>query len=159
MFTLNLSIAFDLEDIAREVMPELSDRFLDHWLDAVDEFQRNTPVGATGDLKRGWDIEDDLIDPFTYRVGISNNAPSALYRIAGRGPGRMPPHQPIYRWAASKGIEDKTYAIRRAIALKGTRRWIEKKNWVGINNDGSFIEGGRLLQIIEQIKKDLSSPI
>ena len=153
MFQLELIVRVDPNLLAEEAMDSgIRDTFVNGWIDAVDEFQQNTPVGATGDLKRGWDIQDKSLASNVHQVTISNVADNALYRIAGRGPGRMPPHEPIYRWAVKKGIEDKTYVIRRAIARKGTRRWIEKKNWVGINNDGSFISNGRLLQIVEEIK-------
>ncbi len=155
MGNLDITITINEDELASEVLDELEPIFVDRWLDAVDEFQQNTPVGATGDLKRGWDISDRRLSPYQHEVTISNNTDKALYRIAGRGPGKMPPHEPIYEWAVSKGIEDKTYAIRKAIALNGTRRWVEKKNWVGINNDGSIMDNGRIMEVVKQIEQEL----
>ncbi len=157
MANLGIKITINKDQLASEVMDEISEVFVDGWIDATDEFQRNTPVGATGNLIRGWDISDRRLSPNQHQVIISNNADNALYRIAGRGPGKMPRHKPIYRWAASKGIEDRTYAIRRSIALKGTKRWIEKKNWVGINNDGSIMNNGRIIEVVKNIQQELKA--
>jgi hypothetical protein len=120
--------------------------------------QKNSPRGATGLLKSGWDIEAPRKETCSLQINakITNDAPNALYRIAGRGPGKLPPYQPIYQWASAKGFPEKAQAIRRNIAKHGTLRWRQKDNWVGINNDGSIIPGGRLWTLIQELKDNLN---
>ena len=78
MSNLQINIAVNEDQLSSEVMDAISDVFVDRWIDAVDEFQQNTPVGATGDLIRGWDISDRRLSPKKHQVEISNNADKAL---------------------------------------------------------------------------------
>ena len=44
-----------------------------------------------------------------------------IFADRGRGPGKMPPEEPILEWMNSKGIDTKAvYAIRRKIGREGT---------------------------------------
>lgn len=43
------------------------------------------------------------------------------YMLYGRGPGKMPPQQPIENWMARKGIMGSSWAIRSKIAKEGTK--------------------------------------
>lgn len=144
----------DEDRLANEAMRAgVYDAFIDPIIDAADNFQKESPVGATGDLKRAWDVSHPGVSNVTFEVEaeITNDAPAALFRIAGRGPGKLPPFIPIYRWAVSQGIPEKTHAIRRTIAKKGTRRWQRGKNWVGVRNDGTVIPGGKTDRLEQEI--------
>jgi len=63
-------------------------------LDIADEYQRNSPVGATGLLKSSWDVE--VSETTTGFIGtITNTAPASRYRALGRGSGGFPPIDPL----------------------------------------------------------------
>lgn len=151
---LKLNIQVDEKALAREVMEQgLYNDFVNSWIDAADEFQQNTPVGVTEELKRGWDIEATPLSQVTNRVSvkITNTAPYSSFRVAGRGPGKPPPISAIRSWARLKGLNP--YAVQKGIGRRGTRRWRDKDNWVGINNDNTFISGGRIEQIADSMRQ------
>lgn len=143
------------------------DTYTDALLDAAQEFQENSPVGSTGDLKAGWSVQNSpkkLAFGFEIRSNITNNSSAAINRIAGRAPGSPPPVQPLVDWTIAKGLATNpkkalgiAFAIRNKIAKKGTDRYINKDNWVGINPDGSRIPGGRLDMLESAIRLRLTS--
>ena len=63
-----------------------------------------------------------------FAMDISSNSPSVIlhtpaytnFMLYGRGPGRMPPHEPIESWMKAKGLEGSAWAIRKHIADFGT---------------------------------------
>jgi hypothetical protein len=108
-------------------------------LDLADQLQNESPEGAGGDLKAGWDIAigSDL------SLKVTNNAPDALYRIRGRDKGKMPPYgegTELAAWAAKYDIP--AYLVARSIARQGTKRFRDGKNWVGIDKSGKPYKGG-----------------
>lgn len=61
-------------------------------------------------------------------IGMTaSQQPYAEYVEFGRGPGRMPPHEPVAEWVRAKlnvpedQVEGVTFLIRRTIAARGTR--------------------------------------
>ena len=157
--------------IASLVMKKgLYDAYIDSLLEATQEFQENSPVGATRDLKNSWDVTAPRRESVTFDINASivNYSASAINRIAGRGAGKMPfigeagGREGILPWVIAKGIEldpKKARAISFAIAKKiereGTERYKAKDNWVGINSDGSRIPGGRLEEVEKAIAQKL----
>jgi hypothetical protein len=108
-------------------------------LELAEQLQNDSPVGASEELKRGWDISiaSDL------SLKVTNNAPNALYRIRGRKAGKMPPYGPgteLAAWAEKYGIPP--YLVARSIARQGTQRYREGRNWVGIDERGKPYKGG-----------------
>lgn len=139
---------------------KVNEIFNKHALDAADELQRLSPVGATGDLKRGWDVIPARRSPigFEVTVPIVNNAPNALNRIVGRGPGKFPPEAPIAAWVDAKGIDKKAiFPIRRAIATKGTKRWRDGKNFAGLDRDGKPLPGSPIKRAEAKIAAELQN--
>jgi hypothetical protein len=131
---------------------------VDSLLEIVGELQANTPVGATGRLKAGWDVEfqDILIgSSIQFIAQIVNRAEYAEYGIIGRGPGLMPPYQPIEDFVIAKGsVNPKrdAWRVRVAIAKRGTIRWRNNDNWVGLNRDGSIKPDSPLRQWKEKFQ-------
>ena len=63
-----------------------------------------------------------------FAMDISSKNPSVIlhtpaytnFMLYGRGPGRMPPLEPIESWMEAKGLTGSSYAIRKHIASFGT---------------------------------------
>ena len=63
-----------------------------------------------------------------FTMDISSKTPSVIlhtpaytnFMLYGRGPGRMPPLEPIESWMKAKGLTGSSYAIRKHIASFGT---------------------------------------
>lgn len=148
-----------LSDFWRRQAREVFDR---NAAKLVQELKRVSPVGATGELRDGWQAKParKLGGVGQYSVDITNRAPNSFYRIVGRGPGRMPPKQPILDWVYAKGIrgkeaERRAFLIRRKIGEKGTERWMERDNPVGMRRDGSFSPKSPIISIQKQIQAEL----
>ena len=65
-----------------------------------------------------------------FTVGVSaDNKPAATlhmpyyapFMLYGRGPGKMPPAEPIENWMQQQGIDGSSWAIRKHIAEFGTK--------------------------------------
>lgn len=111
----------------------------DEALDLADELQRESPVGATGELRAGWDVIPARRQIGSIRSSVVNTSDNAFFRIVGRGPGKMPPVEPIDDWVRAKapGLSDserrsRVFLVRRKISLKGTERWREQDNVLGL---------------------------
>lgn len=164
---LRLRVSVNEGLIAKQVMKQgLYDAFVGGMLDAAQEFQEGSPVGATGDLKAGWDISSPRKESVTFDINASivNYSQAAKNRIAGRAPGTPPPVSPLVDWVIAKGLASNpkkalgiAFAIRNKIAKQGTDRHIAQNNWVGIRSDGSRIPGGRLEQVEAAIAKRLNA--
>jgi hypothetical protein len=140
---------------------EFRRRIDDFALDEADWLQQNSPVGATGGLKSGWDVipaRRQAPTVATMQFSIINTTDNATYRIAGRGPGRLPPIEPIEAWAlVVLGDIGAAWAIAKGIAARGTKRWRDKKNWVGIDNQGNIIPDGRIDTLPARLNEYLKS--
>ena len=87
--------------------------------------------GVSGDLANSWQRRTRVFG-FT----ITSTDPDARYKIAGRGPGKMPPLIKIKAWALSKGLVP--YAVAKRIAERGTERWRTGKNILNMGRDGKL---------------------
>lgn len=159
--TINQSSPVNLDPQFRKQVNEI---FNKHSLDAVDELQRNSPVGATGELKSGWDIipARRRSSSFEVAINISNTAPNAINRIVGRGPGKFPPEAPVLAWVQkvikpearkAKGI---AFVIRRKIAREGTKRWKAKQNFAGLDLKGRPLPGSPIAKAEARIAAELN---
>lgn len=138
----------------------INEIFNKHMLDAADQLQKMSPVGATGGLKRGWDVIPARRQSSSYetQVTITNSAPAAVNRIVGRAPGKFPPDAPVRAWVKAKGIDEKrTFVIRRAIARKGTKRWRDKQNFAGFDLKGNPLPGSPVKVAEAKIQAELEA--
>lgn len=166
MANLKFNIKVNPGYLADQVVKSgLYDRYTDALLDIAEEFQANSPVGATGQLKSSWDVQNSpkaVAWGFEVRSNIVNTSDRALNRIAGRPSGNAPPVEPLIKWVVAKGIETDSkkakgvaFAIAKKIAKKGTDRNIAKKNWVGVDDKGNRIPGGKL----EELEKIIATKL
>ena len=71
------------------------------------------------------------------------------FMLYGRGPGRMPPLEPIESWMEEKGLEGSAWAIRKHIADFGTTG----------NDFLTPVLGQVKDQLVEKIQKSISTAI
>lgn len=125
---------------------------------AVWDLEANSPrgVSSTG-LAESWRYEID--GSGLYLTGrILNDAPNSLFRMIGRGPGRMPPYwegTSIERWATSVGMP--AYALAKQIAEKGTARWRRGSNILGWRNGQADEESKPLRIFSETLESEMRS--
>ena len=151
----------------RLLKSKIYDTYTDALLDLAQEFQENSPVGATRELIEGWDVQNTprkVAFGFEVKSNIINTSDRAVNRIGGRAPGAPPPVQPLQDWVIAKGIATNpkkargiAFAIRRKIMNEGTERYKAKENWVGINEKGKRIPKGRLEQAEKEIALKLKA--
>lgn len=122
-------------------------------LDLATELQQESPVGVSGDLKGGWDVEIKK-----FEVVVVNRTPNALERTVGRAPGKFPPYgenTPLGKWARSKGIP--AFLIARKIAREGTDRWKEQRNFAGLDREGNPYRGGTIDRARDELARKLKN--
>ena len=56
-------------------------------------------------------------------VGTMEGEEQWKYVGNGRGPGKMPPVQPIAAWVAARGLDISAWAVARSIAKRGSKDW------------------------------------
>lgn len=163
---IQLSFQFDPKRLGDDLMAELRDAFDEELINIADELQQASPEAASGSLKAGWDVtasarRRNLIE---IQGSITNSAEAALFRIVGRGPGKLPPPQPIEDWVEVKlNISDPkqrrgvAFLIRRKIGQQGTEAYRARDNFAGLRVDGSFIPGGILDQGEQRIRARLQA--
>lgn len=153
--------------VDRILKSKVYDTYTDCLLELAQEFQENSPVGASGQLKASWDVQNipkRVAWGFEVKSNIVNTSDRAINRIGGRPSGAPPPVAPLQDWVIAKGIESNpkkargvAFAIRRKIMNEGTERYKRKENWVGIDHKGKRIPGGRLEQAEKEIANKLQS--
>jgi hypothetical protein len=108
-------------------------------IDLRDELVARSYVGATGELKLSWVVTEPRkpVGRDGVTATILNQSQRAINRIAGRGPGKRPPEDPIRRWVLFKGISTNAiWPIRVKIGKQGTRRFRTGVNFAGITPQG-----------------------
>lgn len=112
-------------------------------LDIANEYQQNSPIGATGQLKAGWDV--DVITTNQGFTGVISNVSNASkYRALGRRSGKPPPTQDLIPWVQKKIEPDVkkaqriAYLIGQKIAREGTQRYRENTNPFGLTREGQI---------------------
>ena len=157
---MRLKVAFNPGRLHDEVANQARSIFVDEMLTAAEELQRLSPVGATGDLQRGWDVTQPRRSPVSFEIAgsVANAAPNALNRIVGRGPGTPPPIAPLKAWVAAKGLPaGVAYAVAKKIAKEGTDRWRSQSNFAGLTRLGKVTADSPIYaaqqRIAERIKR------
>lgn len=138
--------------------------FEDELLAAAAELERESPVGATGQLKSSWQVTIPRREPtgFTISASIYNTSDRSINRIAGRAPGRFPPIQPIFEWISAKVESDPVEAKRiaflvaRKIAIAGTQRWREQENILSVDRQGRLRADSPIRKAEERIARRIS---
>jgi hypothetical protein len=162
---LKLSAKVNPGYLAQTVLrSQVYDIFEDELLETADYLQQESYVGATRELKEGWDIQLPRRETVTFAIEgkIVNRADNAIFRLAGRAEGRFPPMQPIFEWVSAKIESDPKQARRiaflvaRKIAMAGTQRYRERSNIAGINRDGTLQENSPIRMAEERIAKRIS---
>lgn len=70
-------------------------------------------------FKGDWDKKSEFV---FHNNKLQLYAPAYTpFMLYGRGPGKMPPQQPIDSWMAQNGIIGSSWAIRAKIAKEGTK--------------------------------------
>ena len=89
-------------------------------------FEEETKMVTGAYYKEGYNGEFGKTAHFTLDTSSKNPAvilhtPAyTQFLLFGRGPGKMPPLQPIESWMKAKGLEGSAWAIRKHIADFGT---------------------------------------
>lgn len=97
---------------------------------------------------RGWDPE------FTLRGNSIQSRDCTSFVITGRGPGKMPPIEPIREWVQKKGIESGVeWAIAKNISKYGTKR--KNLTTAFIDYVDEVIDKYVIPQIIEDVYKSI----
>jgi len=115
----------------------LESDFREHCLNSFDagviglthDVRRNSPVDE-GDLRQGFYGVGARVVDGEFTAALANDVRASLYRVRGRGPGRMPPIDAIAPWARRRGLSP--YLVARSIGKRGTQRWRENRNVLGI---------------------------
>lgn len=131
--------------------------------DLAKEFREKSPVGATGELKGGWEIRQPRQSSSEVGITVGNYVPDALQRVAGTAPGNRPEIVPLTRWVESKKIARGDAArwiailISKNIEKIGSLRWREGGNYeLGINRKGSPIKDGLVEQYTRRLEQELN---
>lgn len=99
--------------------------------DLLNLLQRESYRGVSGKLAQSWRIQTK-----TFSFKVWSDDPAAQYKIAGRGPGKMPPIKAIAPWADAKGIS--AWAVAISIGRRGTERWRTQQNFLNMKRDGKL---------------------
>ncbi len=144
----------EINDLTKKVIQIIDDEMLD----AVLKLEKNSPVGATGDLKNSWDLKPTKLSGGEFTTEIFNTAPFSLNRLEGRGSGRQPPSKALESWVAAKlGLSGKEVArvaflVARKIGQEGTIR--SKRNFKEFNPaTGEPAKNGFVDRAIQKIEK------
>ncbi len=158
-YQLKAIIDNKISDFWRAKVREVFDR---NTAQLVQDLKAASPVGATGSLRDGWTSTSarKLGAVGQYSTTVRNMAPNSFYRIVGRGPGKMPPKEPILAWVRAGGVQGKeaekrTFLIRRKIGQKGTDRWIEGKNPIGITKSGQLTSDSPITIVQQRIRAEI----
>lgn len=112
----------------------------------TNELLQEIRVTAPKDLgghASGYAIEPAIWrDDGSFKGALVNNTPNSLFRERGRPPGRQPPISAVEGWAKRRGLSP--YLVARGIAKRGTARWRENDNPLGI--DRASVEGNIILK-------------
>jgi len=109
-------IVLDLSETREELGQETADLLLELGNAIVNELKRNSPVGATGDLRRSWQIFSQGGD----RIVLGSDIGYARYVDEGTPP-HTPPFAPIEKWSRRVlGSEDAAWAVWNKIREEGT---------------------------------------
>lgn len=104
-----------------------------------------SPTGASGKFIASWE-HSYTIDQTT-NIVWRNTSQGALFRNAGRGPGKPPlgadSFERIQKWVVFRGMPvSSAWGVAVKIGREGTERWKDGTNAIGIDNKNQVIPGG-----------------
>lgn len=123
--------------------------------DTVEEIKRQSYVGATNQLRSGWDYTNPVVYSDRITASITNDSQRVINRIAGRSPGKQPPVDPIEQWVKKKlkipsnQARAIAFAISKKIGREGTERFKSQENFVGIDLNGNLKSDAPIKDIIK----------
>ena len=129
------------------------------------QLEDESPVGATGQLKRGWLV---ALKGRKGTVALVNVAENSLQRVVGRGPGGSFSRREIAslaRWAevvlgvSSQDSTSTAYAIAHRIKAVGTLRWQSRENILHLQRNGRLRPSSPALKTRDAIVKRLASVV
>jgi len=154
-FQSDFKVDVEIEKLKSQLIDIVDDEFLK----AVADLQRNSAIGATGDLKRGWDISGTSLQSGELVCLVSNSADNALNRLEGRKSGRQPPSSALEKWVAfklklsGKELKSVAFLIARKIGKEGTER--SKRNFKQFLVDGTPAKNSAVDRAITRIQRRL----
>jgi hypothetical protein len=155
-----VTITRDLLDVRSRYLTKIYASFDRPIARGKKDFQTQSPVGATKELKQGWSVKETRLVSGEFVGAIENSATDADQRIVGSEPGTLPDEAQFHAWAQAVGLpQGAEYRARLNIQRQGTVRWRSADNWVGLRrdfdggevDDNDLIPGGRIEQIKEEI--------
>lgn len=129
--TITGSVDF-VDDLPAAVQQHIADSFNQQG-DALQAFLRGNAPRDLGDHRGGYEWQAVRFNGDEIEAALVNDTPNSLFRERGRGPGRQPPIAAIAPWARRKGLNP--YVVARSIGKRGTARWRENRNVLGIERD------------------------
>jgi hypothetical protein len=96
-----------------------------------DRLKMESYKGVSSELANSWRVVVKV-----YNFNVFSDDEKARWKIAGRGPGKMPPIKAITPWATAKGISP--WALAISIARRGTQRWRDQKNFLNMDRQGKI---------------------
>lgn len=159
---IDFTADFNPEQGIKKLQQALLDIVDDELLKAVEDLQRNSPVGSTGLLKKSWEISGASIFQNEIQCSITNNAPNALNRLEGRKPGRPPPSTALEEWVkfkfriSGKQLKSVAFLVARKIGKEGTQR--SKRNFKEFDPvTGQPVKNSAIDRALTRIEKKLNA--
>lgn len=123
--------------------------------DTVEELKRQSYVGATNQLRSGWDYTDPVVSEDKITASITNDSERVVNRIAGRPGGINPPIDPIEQWVKKKlkipaaQARQVAFAISKKIGREGTDRFQSQSNFIDLQLNGELRTNSKFEQIFK----------
>ena len=121
---------FPRQGIEKAVRDHISDSLNDEMQRLQAALRAQAPRDI-GNHARGYRVELFKFRDDELFGALLNDVANSLYSERGRGPGKMPPVSALSEWARRRGLS--AYLVAKKIGDKGTQRWIENKNPLGID--------------------------
>ena len=162
MSVINTRSTFNPKLEVTKLIKEVSKIIDEEMLTAVVELEKNSPVGVTGELQKGWDLKPTAYVNNEFLIRIINGTPFALQRLEGRKAGKAPPSSALESWVAlklkvpAKEVKSVAFLVARKIAREGTNR--SNRNFREFNPvDGEPAKNGSIARAIKRIEKRLKA--
>ena len=153
---------FIVDTEIKQLQQQIIDIVDDELLKAVEDLQRNSPVGVTQELKNSWEISGASIQQGEVICSITNTASNALNRLEGRKPGRQPPSSALEEWVSKKlGVSGKrlksvAFLVARKIGREGTQS--SKRNFKQFDPvTGQPVKNSAIDRALTRIEKKLNA--
>ena len=153
---------FNVDTEIKQLQQQIIDIVDDELLKAVEDLQRNSPVGVTQELKNSWEISGTSIQQGEVTCTITNTASNALNRLEGRKPGRQPPSSALEEWVSKKlkvsgkRLKSVAFLVARKIGREGTQS--SKRNFKQFDPaTGQPVKNSAIDRALTRIEKKLDT--